>query len=915
MKYRLIIKYNDELSDAYGRWDKIKHTLASLLGFVILLLNVNTICSLAQSGAWHTEITVRPRLLYLPSEKAAIVNGIQQNPTFAALYRGIYSAAKDNPTDQKSRSQIAKAASFVLAMEIEPSGNYFAPLISQNKTQFENTVLSFISTIDPTVKDPSTNYQWRAVELAQFCQAYDLLLGTGHARDTSAENRLAQFAANTYKELSKSSYMIIKNNLSIKLASALGIAAVTLNSYSSNDPDYQPANWIARAMTFIDDVFWNIQSSATKEFGYAESPYYFRYAMMSAAPFFCTMKNFNGDWTESYNGKTIRSPFYDPRYFRLYDWAAKIRMPDGRLPAFDDSYLNSYFPELGIFSSLPSRSYYAWKNFLHDKLLTASELGSQLTGTYDSRAEYISAGVLPTQEIPSNWNPTTYLPDAGYTVFRNSWNQDATYLAMIGKHDSAGFYKRWSPIGHGHKQANETAFILQSGGELLITEPGYYSYDTRDSLIFSPNHNVILVDGKGPDSGPYKSGSFLAGVDAFVADTLSSFICDIASIRTQYQGSDIKRKVYFLDKTFFIVRDNALSQFSRRYTHQLHGNGLAANGTCMFDKSNQSAIWTSGDMHLFAQVNGFTNSGTSMQQEIVTRKHAPSYRQFAEHSALYSSIDGDKAVFTTLLYPYSGGNIPSVVTTTDETKILSTIISGSKTQMAMTNKKGETIEIRGPNKSIATDATFAFYSTDQTHPADFDIVMDDAGQFNVNAKNILWTPVKIAGVFRYTRSSIRGTLRGANLQHIELATEYMPSSMTGKNVTRWYMSSHKIILECSGSDADFDIQLSNTPVHVEKNDLVIPDEPYLEQNHPNPFSAGSSGNSTTTIRFILPEKDKIELEIFSLLGERVRTIVDGEFEVGEYSVVINAQSLASGRYYYRLKTSKGAYTKTMILLK
>ncbi len=93
-----------------------------------------------------------------------------------------------------------------------------------------------------------------------------------------------------------------------------------------------------------------------------------------------------------------------------------------------------------------------------------------------------------------------------------------------------------------------------------------------------------------------------------------------------------------------------------------------------------------------------------------------------------------------------------------------------------------------------------------------------------------------------------------------------------------------------------------------------PSQFQLLQNYPNPF------NPTTTIRYFLPERENVTLEIFNLLGERVKVLADGLQPAGEHSIEWNGTDekgkiLPSGIYFYRLKGKGFSQTKTMIFLK
>jgi Secretion system C-terminal sorting domain len=77
----------------------------------------------------------------------------------------------------------------------------------------------------------------------------------------------------------------------------------------------------------------------------------------------------------------------------------------------------------------------------------------------------------------------------------------------------------------------------------------------------------------------------------------------------------------------------------------------------------------------------------------------------------------------------------------------------------------------------------------------------------------------------------------------------------------------------------------------------LPTEFLLLQNFPNPF------NPSTTIRYQLPVASHITLKVYDVLGREVAVLVDELQEAGSKSVVLNADRLASGTYFYRLQVS------------
>ena len=83
----------------------------------------------------------------------------------------------------------------------------------------------------------------------------------------------------------------------------------------------------------------------------------------------------------------------------------------------------------------------------------------------------------------------------------------------------------------------------------------------------------------------------------------------------------------------------------------------------------------------------------------------------------------------------------------------------------------------------------------------------------------------------------------------------------------------------------------------------------LEQNYPNPF------NPSTTIEYSIPESGNVKLNVYNSLGEEVETLVNEEKPAGNYEVNFNASELASGIYFYQLRSGAFNQTKKMILIK
>ena len=94
----------------------------------------------------------------------------------------------------------------------------------------------------------------------------------------------------------------------------------------------------------------------------------------------------------------------------------------------------------------------------------------------------------------------------------------------------------------------------------------------------------------------------------------------------------------------------------------------------------------------------------------------------------------------------------------------------------------------------------------------------------------------------------------------------------------------------------------------------IPTEFALKQNYPNPF------NPTTNIQYTLPKSARVELKIFSILGQEVALLESSTKPPGEYSAVWNGRDskgrlVPAGMYFYKLKAVPFDNSKTFLQTK
>jgi len=105
-----------------------------------------------------------------------------------------------------------------------------------------------------------------------------------------------------------------------------------------------------------------------------------------------------------------------------------------------------------------------------------------------------------------------------------------------------------------------------------------------------------------------------------------------------------------------------------------------------------------------------------------------------------------------------------------------------------------------------------------------------------------------------------------------------------------------------------------TDISDNDDEDVLPATFELGQNYPNPF------NPATVIKYSLTERCHVTLDIYNVLGQKVRTLVDESKPLGQYQIIWdglddNGLETAAGVYLYRLKAGNYLVTKKMMFIK
>jgi hypothetical protein len=83
----------------------------------------------------------------------------------------------------------------------------------------------------------------------------------------------------------------------------------------------------------------------------------------------------------------------------------------------------------------------------------------------------------------------------------------------------------------------------------------------------------------------------------------------------------------------------------------------------------------------------------------------------------------------------------------------------------------------------------------------------------------------------------------------------------------------------------------------------------LAQNYPNPF------NPTTVITYSIPASSNVVINVYNVIGELIKTLVNQYQEAGIYKVNFDAGGLSNGIYFYKIQSGNFVEIKKMLLLK
>jgi len=574
---------------------------------------------------------VHPGLLFAAADMPTLKERIQREP-YATWWQTVLERAESTPTtftEERTRARYAKSLAFVYLMTDDAQ---FAARAAEIMLEMK---------FPPRGGDLGEPHNEGEV-VAIYAVAYDMLHGYLADSDSGALEEIRAILAEEAERLRKGivvleqkiGFLTLKirlhetndprnlsiihlDNWQIRAYGGLGLAAYALSEHEGFGDGKKPQDWADRA---YDLVTRSLDHQVEEEDGgYAEGPFYMRYAADVYLPYFFALKNLQSI-----------DLFAEPRVQKMHDWSLNLRLPNGRRPNSDDGHLDDFYGHyLAAVDADGGAHRWDWENDENGLYVrTFSEMDA--IALYDD-------GVAAHE--PER-GPTIFMAGSGDAVFRSDWSADGVYMLLRGEHGRA------REQGLAHEHPDETSFIIHAYGEMLAVDAGYINFTNHAKVNQGRNHSVILVDGEGPPLEELLGQPVDGGNDAYIENAFTAPFLDYAEVRAAYAGVEIRRRVLFASRSYFLVADEVRGDGEHLYEWRLHGNGGGTSGGT-YERTDNLVRWQREKADLFAYLPEREGRTFSERDTI----HSFAYLQELTHTALRVEQRGTDAEFLAVLYP------------------------------------------------------------------------------------------------------------------------------------------------------------------------------------------------------------------------------------------------------------------------
>ncbi len=701
---------------------------------------------------------IHPSLLFYASDLPVLRERIRRSP-YSGWWQTVLNRAENVPTTfavERSKARYAKSLAFAYLMT--------------ERTAFAERAVEIMLDMKfpPRGGDLGEPHNEGEV-VALYAVAYDMLDGYLSADSASREEIreiLAEEAERIHKGIvireidlgflgsikirlnetpdPRNPGILHLNNWHIRAYAGLGLAAFALADHPGKGGG-SPRDWADRAFGLVTrSLDHQVDGS---DGGYAEGPFYARYAADLYLPYMFALKRLSGT-----------DLFADPKVDLMHDWSLNLRLPNGRRPNIDDSHLDDFYGHYlaSVDANGPVHLWDWQNNSFVQYVREFSEMDA--IALYDD-------GIAAREP---EYGPTVIMPEAGDAVFRSDWSENATYMLLRGEHG------RPREQGLGHEHADETSFLIYAAGEMLAVDGGYIDFSNHHKVNAGPSHSLILVDGRGPPLDTVLGQAVDGGNDAYIQRYFTGDSLDYAEVAAAYEGVGIRRRVMFVGKRYFVVSDQARDGSSHRYEWRLHGNGGGTSGGT-YRRTGNLARWTRPQAELLAFVPA-REGRTFTESEAI---HSFSYREEPTHTLLSVWETGADVDYLAVLFPRALSDAEPVITAPAVTggEAVSVEKSGT-TDYAWSAAEGGTISVTTAFGTLTSDAGFGLASFGTEALSEFTLIgatllsIDEVQVFSASNETDLSLAFAAGSASGFLREGSGGTVAVLALSDPVAATEF-----------------------------------------------------------------------------------------------------------------------------------------------
>ena len=314
-------------------------------------------------------------------------------------------------------------------------------------------------------------------------------------------------------------------------ASALGVAALTLCEY--RDSPIGPAAWLERALHEIgrEENLWFFRPGGH----FVEGAGYTNYMNVQFVPFSIALERATGTFL-----------FDAPRFREWLTFAAYQMQANGELIPWGTCESGM---GLGFFGLLSNDRY-------GRELAALFSLAFRLPAEPVLHPYHLHIALAQHEPIVAGPRPqaSRAFPGSQTVVLREDWGHESVAVWFAGKDGTWPRSRRYGTYSHG----DAGHFVLTAWDEVLAADSGYDHWKSRD-YYGAEFHNVLLIDGKGPEQN---TPGEMSAVE-------TEGPVRHATVVSAYQSCTVRRTLALVRGRYILVADRILAEDSHDYAWQL----------------------------------------------------------------------------------------------------------------------------------------------------------------------------------------------------------------------------------------------------------------------------------------------------------------------------------------------------------